>query len=659
MRLAFRWPHEKPRSKGKFVIARAYRLLVRTMVNLKFAVVLLVVIAAAAIAGTLVGGAYGEDAQARFFASAPFSALMILFMFALVLAVVSRYPWKLTHTGWIMTHAGLVVIVIGHMITARYGINARVSLFEGESSDVAEGEQWYLFIDLPQFEGREQARVRFGLDEAPDVPLGREVRLPSGDLLRIERYSPNFTTRLRVEPEYSSDEPEDPAVRVELTAVDRRPPARGGPRRRTRSEWLFAARPRESSKVFSESFTALYRRFSDRGALEAFLAPKEPAGTPPALLVEPMGRPAARIELPLDRPGAPARAVGDTGYTVKVLRRFERLRVVENQAVEASEGPLMPAVEVEIATPQGERDRRWLFARMPDADTRGKVELPFTLRYREGALAALGGELPPGSLAILEAPGAPPVRLLLGPSGERDLAPLAVGERIALPWLGAEAVVAERFVRTKTREEPATATYLPSRPAVLVTLEGRDGASETRWVRWQKPARPVEFRDGAVRMRLGPQETPLGFTVTLKDFVLKTYEGTNTPKSFESFVRVRPHDGDPAFDFHIYMNHVMDYRGWRFFQSSYDPDTLAWSSFTASYDPGRKVVYTGYILTPLGLLFIVFVKPVLLRREAARRAAAGLAKVEANNGGGEDASRRARDLGEAKPREIEAREVTA
>ena len=33
-----------------------------------------------------------------------------------------------------------------------------------------------------------------------------------------------------------------------------------------------------------------------------------------------------------------------------------------------------------------------------------------------------------------------------------------------------------------------------------------------------------------------------------------------------------PEDGEPAFDYHIYMNHVMDCEGWRFFQSSYDPD---------------------------------------------------------------------------------------
>ena len=73
--------------------------LMAVMVNLRFAISLLLVIVTSAIVGTLVGGSYGEEAQAAFFASWPFSALMLVFLLALALAVISRYPWKRTHLG--------------------------------------------------------------------------------------------------------------------------------------------------------------------------------------------------------------------------------------------------------------------------------------------------------------------------------------------------------------------------------------------------------------------------------------------------------------------------------------------------------------------------------------------------------------------------------
>ena len=128
-----------------------------------------------------------------------------------------------------------------------------------------------------------------------------------------------------------------------------------------------------------------------------------------------------------------------------------------------------------------------------------------------------------------------------------------------------------------------------------------------------------------MRLSYARESWPLGFTVRLDRFVLKRYEGTEEPLSFESFVKVFPHDGEAPFGYHIFMNHVMDYRGWRFFQTSYDPNTLEWSSFTASHDPGRGIVYLGYILVPLGLLFIVWIKPWLVKRQALQLAAAGLA----------------------------------
>ncbi len=326
-------------------------------------------------------------------------------------------------------------------------------------------------------------------------------------------------------------------------------------------------------------------------------------------------------------------AIGDTGYTLRVIERFERLRLDErNRPIEDATGPPNEAVVVELRAPDGATDKRWLFARGPLPEVGGRLALPFALRLRApSAEAPADSALPPSSLAVLEAPGIAPVRVVTGLDRTRDVAPLVLGAPIRLSWFDEiEARVVDRWERTRVTEEAFTEGYADRNPAVRVRLEGPSG-SETRWVVSGAPrSRGTAFRGGAVRVRYGPELFPLGFTVTLKDFVLRTYEGTSNPMSFESFVRVRPHDGRPAFDYHIYMNHVMDFGGWRFFQSAYDPHTLRRSIFAVTYDPGKHIVYAGYLLTPLGLLFIVFVKPWLLRREAARRAAAGVARTRAD-----------------------------
>ena len=62
----------------------------------------------------------------------------------------------------------------------------------------------------------------------------------------------------------------------------------------------------------------------------------------------------------------------------------------------------------------------------------------------------------------------------------------------------------------------------------------------------------------------------LPFSIKLNDFIAEKYPGTE--KSYSSFMsKVSIKDTKP-FDYDIYMNHVLDHKGYRFFQASFDPD---------------------------------------------------------------------------------------
>ncbi len=97
-------------------------------------------------------------------------------------------------------------------------------------------------------------------------------------------------------------------------------------------------------------------------------------------------------------------------------------------------------------------------------------------------------------------------------------------------------------------------------------------------------------------------QTP--FFVELNDFQLDRYPGSNSPSSFASEVTVI--DGKEEFSQRIFMNNILDYRGYRFFQASYDKDELG-TVLSVNHDFwGTLVSYIGYLLMTIGMIATIF-----------------------------------------------------
>ncbi len=97
----------------------------------------------------------------------------------------------------------------------------------------------------------------------------------------------------------------------------------------------------------------------------------------------------------------------------------------------------------------------------------------------------------------------------------------------------------------------------------------------------------------------------LPFEIYLKDFVIERYPGSMSPASYASEVLVR--NKDKEFDYRIFMNNVLDYEGYRFYQSSYDQDEQG-TILSVNKDPGKIPTYLGYFLLCLGM-FLTFFNP--------------------------------------------------
>lgn len=104
----------------------------------------------------------------------------------------------------------------------------------------------------------------------------------------------------------------------------------------------------------------------------------------------------------------------------------------------------------------------------------------------------------------------------------------------------------------------------------------------------------------AVRHADGVIYRTLPFSVELMNFTLTRYPGSSSPSAYESELLVHL-DGEVISE-RVYMNNVLDVKGYRFFQASYDQDEQGTVLSVNRDVAGRTVTYTGYAVLLLGLL---------------------------------------------------------
>ena len=132
----------------------------------------------------------------------------------------------------------------------------------------------------------------------------------------------------------------------------------------------------------------------------------------------------------------------------------------------------------------------------------------------------------------------------------------------------------------------------------MVTIKGASGAVS--------PPKKISLNGLNFHISYGSKELKTPFSLKLRDFELERYPGTNSASSYASEVTVM--DKDNTFDYRIYMNHVLDYKGYRFFQSSYDKDELG-TVLSVNHDYwGTLITYIGYTLMGIGMFFSLFLK---------------------------------------------------
>jgi hypothetical protein len=136
-------PSPKPRGQkkdgsdrsGEGPILRAFNAIYRFLASLKLAIFSLSTLVVVLTIGMFYERSYGNAAlQQYFYRTWWFGLLLAMLGINILCAATIRIPWKKRQTGFVVTHAGLLVVLVGSWFSFQTGDEGQVAMSEGDSS---------------------------------------------------------------------------------------------------------------------------------------------------------------------------------------------------------------------------------------------------------------------------------------------------------------------------------------------------------------------------------------------------------------------------------------------------------------------------------------------------------------------------------------------
>ncbi len=158
-------------------------------------------------------------------------------------------------------------------------------------------------------------------------------------------------------------------------------------------------------------------------------------------------------------------------------------------------------------------------------------------------------------------------------------------------------------------ETPVFHLFAGGKPEMILLKQGADESFVSGSCRYDN----MEFE-----ITYGSEVTELPFRLMLNDFILERYPGSDSPSGYKSDVILLDESENVKKPFVIFMNNVLKYKGYRFYQSSYDPDEKG-TVLSVNHDRlGMVVTYSGYFV-----LFLFVMLSLLIKNSRFRTVQAG------------------------------------
>ncbi len=203
----------------------AFWALIEILGSLKIAMVLLMVLLVAIATATFLESKRDAGAAWQYVYGAPwFAGWLLVLCLNLAASAASRWPWRQRHVGFVVTHAGIILLLAGALIGRMTGFEANVRLRAGEppTARVVRGKESVLQLSSPVTGQSYVYPLR--VDERLNQSDALRIPIPDSDWrVEISSYTAALQPELRLasssEAAAASDSATGPAVRVALRSA--------------------------------------------------------------------------------------------------------------------------------------------------------------------------------------------------------------------------------------------------------------------------------------------------------------------------------------------------------------------------------------------------------------------------------------------------------
>jgi hypothetical protein len=603
--------------------------LVHATSNVKFGVALMAIVAIAVQFGSIHENRFNSRAAHHdVYRSWWFVSLWFVAGISMLSATFRKWPWRLEQAGWLTTHAGLTIVVVGTMMSYFSSVEGQLALSEGESGDAItlDGASRIRIDEIGRGEDGRRFRRRVldaksGFDADPttlephkafSIPLGSE----GGDAtLVVDRYycharpfenwfDDGDKDRAGIEIDVFIGDATTPARTLKLDEIDR--PTATLPFGSTN---LQIELPRLNAAVYE----ALTRK--DRPEGHGRLILRDATGT--VVGETPVVAESRKSGVDDGEPAVAKGSIVVGGVEATLVSYADNLgRFPGAQGiVDLSAGiPKNPGVLFRLKDGDATEERTALAFLPPTAEEAKRhaaSRFPFVAEYDYRPRLDLEGPL------LLLAPTPTEFRYVyVSAAGDVIDGPIREGERLPLP------APMLRFIPTKTVSKLRVdrgfdfAGYKDDGPpaAIRVVVKPPKGEATTTWLRRDAEPEPFEIDGRLFAVSWTAERRALGFDLKLNEFLREFYPGSTSEKTFESYLELtHPTKFPKPADVKIDMNRPLRLDGWRLYQARFGADDKT-TFLQVNRDPGLALIYPACCVVILGIVVVSFLKKGLRAR---------------------------------------------
>ena len=625
--------------------------------SLKLAVVLLAVLIVAAIAGTIYESSFDAKIARAYIYGAPWFNLWLVLLGAnLACSALSRWPWRKHHVAFLITHLGIITLLIGSLIGRIWGVEGTITLFKGDppTNRLLVNEHQLRVHDV---DGIVKGYPAEFLHHPPTPQHPRDLGLlASGARLQIVDYAPAIEGKLNPKPVSGGG---GPAVHFTIATAMMN---------QHLESWLLADDPENGKFSMGLANIELKRGIAPSGPMEQNAAESRDPSTSLGMTeleesifafskapdeqighVRKGGSTGAKVRLTAPENGNKGQVIistGDKEATFDVAENVRRDVPIVNTAFSLRIENYWPDFRIENGKPSSLSDQPNNPAVLVTIHGKGvPVTAAETNPHGSGKeLAAKGG--PPA----MPAPGEETTNHLTlfvadagtityelasrkngKSSGKIDLnKPLSTGWadwQLAVDKTMASAQPQMDFTPLKSGQASTASAAAADLPDGVQVRVQQNGETVERWTPagWQIAIPIGQGTDSPRRTSPSPTMFVYGWkTVSLPiglellDFEVKRNEGSDSPAGFKSTLRVVTADGETATG-SCWMNNPFSFPGnwWRTWtgltykisQASWNPENLNQSTVQILRDPGWLLKWIGSLLVVIGVFMMFYLQP--------------------------------------------------